>query len=140
MLTMVQSGYVIGVLYFIQVFAVKLSILAFYLRLFPGKIMRRLIWATIGVIVSFIIIYGLITVFQCYPISHYWRGWAGETEGHCLNMNAMAWANAASNILLDMWMLGLPLPPLKKMQLHWKKRVRATLMFSVGLLCAWPSH
>lgn len=126
--------YINEVLYFTQVFTVKLSILAFYLRLFPGVLIRRLIWGTVSVTVSFIIIFDLVTIFQCQPVGHYWTGWDGETEGHCLSINALVWANAASSILLDAWMIFIPLSQLRNLQLHWKKKIGVALMFSVGVL------
>jgi hypothetical protein len=126
--------YINEVLYFTQVFTVKLSILAFYLRLFPGVLIRRLIWGTICVTISFIIIFDFVTIFQCQPVSYYWLGWTLETKGHCLSINMLVWANAASSIVLDLWMLVLPLSQLRVLQLHWKKKVGVALMFSVGVL------
>lgn len=134
MLTIAQSAYVLELLYFLQVFTVKLSILAFYVRLFQGKIMRRLLWATMAVTATFLIVFSVMCIFQCNPISHFWTGWTGETKGHCLDVDAVPWASAASSILLDLWMLALPLSQLKKLRLHWKKKIGAALMFSVGLL------
>jgi hypothetical protein len=129
-----QFMYVNEMLYFTQVLMIKLSILAFYLRLFPGMVLRHIIWATIGVTVSLIIIFNLLTAFQCRPIAYYWKGWDGEMEGHCLSISALGWANAASSILLDAWMLGIPLSQLKRLQLHWKKKIGVALMFGVGVL------
>ncbi|KAJ6443568.1 NmrA family transcriptional regulator [Purpureocillium lavendulum] len=125
--------YVNEILYFTQVFTVKLSILAFYLRLFPGTVVRRLIWATIGLTCCYIVIYDLMVVCQCKPINHYWLGWDREFPGSCLSINALVWANAASSITLDVWMLVLPLSQLKALQLHWKKKIGVALMFSVGV-------
>ncbi|GJN86936.1 hypothetical protein PLIIFM63780_010518 [Purpureocillium lilacinum] len=131
--TFLRIMYVNEILYFTQVFTVKLSILAFYLRLFPGTIVRRLIWGTIVMTGSFIIIYDLMVIFQCKPVSHYWLGWDGESKGSCLSINALVWANAASSITLDVWMLALPLAQLRALQLHWKKKIGVALMFSVGV-------
>lgn len=40
--------YVMEILYFAQVAFLKLSILFFYLRIFPGAGVRRLVWSTIA--------------------------------------------------------------------------------------------
>lgn len=126
--------YVNEVLYFTEVFAVKLSILAFYLRIFPHATMRKLLWGTISLSTVLIIVFDLVTIFQCKPISHKWAGWNGDQPGRCLSINAVTWAIAAASIVLDFWMLALPLSQLKKLQLHWKKKVGVAMMFSVGML------
>ncbi|OAQ57563.2 CFEM domain-containing protein [Pochonia chlamydosporia 170] len=90
------------------------------------QIMRRLIVATMAVTVSFLIVFSIIAIFQCKPIAYYWTGWDGETKGYCLNVNALPWVSAAASILLDLWMLGLPLSQLKQLPLHWTKKIRAT--------------
>jgi hypothetical protein len=55
-------------------------------------------------------------------------------EGSCLNINAIAWANAIISILLDVWMLAIPLWQLKGLQLDWKKKLGVGMMFSVAAL------
>jgi hypothetical protein len=115
----------------------KLSILAFYLRVFSAsprfalmvKVVFALALAT-GVIFDFILI------FQCWPISFSWTRWDGEGHGHCVNVNLGSWVHAAMNIVFDLIVLVLPLPMLWQLQLDysWRKKARIFLMFSVGLI------
>jgi hypothetical protein len=81
--------YINEMLYFTQVHIIKLSILAFYLRLFLGRILRYLIWATIAITIALIVIFNFLTALHCQPIAYCWRGWDKETEGHCLSLNAL---------------------------------------------------
>jgi len=90
-------------LYFAQVAELKLSLLFFYLRIFPGVKVRRLIWGTIIFDLCFGSIFVLLTIFQCKPIDYYWHSWDGEHVGTCLNTNALGWSNAAISITLDGW-------------------------------------
>jgi hypothetical protein len=113
---------------------VKISILAFYLRIFPGSTIRRVIHATIVFVVLYLVIFDLFGAFACRPISYTWDKWDGEHSGTCLNNNALAFANAAISIVLDIWTLFLPLTQLLTLSLHWKKKLGVALMFSVGLL------
>jgi hypothetical protein len=76
----------------------------------------------------------LLAIFQCRPISYYWSGWDGEHQGTCLNVNGLAWSNAAISIVLDGWMLALPISQLFGLQLHWKKKIGVAMMFVVGTL------
>ncbi|KAH6854782.1 CFEM domain-containing protein [Chaetomium sp. MPI-CAGE-AT-0009] len=124
--------YLMAMLYFVQVMLVKVCMLLFYLRIFPSPTVRRLLWGTLIFNVLFGIIFFFVAIFQCAPVSYFWNGWDGEHEGKCLNKNAIAWANAAISIALDIWMLAIPLAQLKALNLHWKKKIGVGLMFVVG--------
>jgi len=101
-----RAFYVMEVLYFLQVCLLKLSLLLFYLRIFPATRTRKIVWGTIIINVSYGAAFTLGGIFQCHPISYYWTSWDGLHQGRCLNLNGMAWANAIISILLDAWMLG----------------------------------
>ncbi|KAK0107936.1 hypothetical protein ONS96_003722 [Cadophora gregata f. sp. sojae] len=119
-------------LYFSQVGTVKLSILFFYLRLFPGPTIRRWTWATIIFNTIFTLVFIFVGLFQCTPLSFYWKSWDNEHEGKCMNLNALVWANAGISIALDFWMLALPMTQLMNLSLHWKKKLSVAAMFGVG--------
>lgn len=126
--------YIMEVLYFAQITLLKLSLLFFYLRVFPGKPVRRVIWATVTFNIIFGAVFVTVAIFQCRPISHYWNEWHGETPGTCININALGWSNAAISIALDFWMLAIPISQLVDLQLAWKKKVGVALMFCIGTL------
>lgn len=130
--------YLMAILYFTQVMLVKLCLLIFYLRIFPSQEVRRLLWGTIICDVLFGIIFFFLAIFQCSPISYFWQNWDGEHEGKCLDINAIAWANAGISIALDLWMLVIPMAQLKNLKLHWKKKIGVGLMFCVGTLYVVP--
>ncbi|KAH7228620.1 hypothetical protein B0J15DRAFT_599833 [Fusarium solani] len=127
-----RSLYVGQALYAAEVFAVKPCVLLFYLRIFPGVLIRRLIWGTLVFSVVGGVVFVVLALAQCQPVSYYWQGWDGRREGHCLGINKLAWAIAAVSIALDFWMLGLPLSQLIRLQMHWKRKVAVASMFCVG--------
>lgn len=126
--------YVMEFLYFAQVTLLKLSLLFFYLRIFPGRPVRKVIWGTVVFNSLFGFIFVTVAIFQCKPISHYWTKWHGETPGSCININALGWSNAAISITLDCWMLAIPLSQLARLKMTWIKKVSVALMFCVGTL------
>lgn len=130
--------YMMAILYFTQVALVKLCLLLFYLRIFPGPLVRRLLWGTVVFNVLFGVIFVFLAIFQCSPISFFWQSWDGEHHGKCLNINAIAWANASISIALDLWMLAIPMSQLRTLKLHWKKKIGVALMFCVGTLYVIP--
>ncbi|KAF4120884.1 CFEM domain [Geosmithia morbida] len=124
--------YVMAILYFLQTTLVKLSIISFYMRVFPARRTRRLLWGTFVFTSLWGLAFVLVALFQCWPIDAFWTRWEGSTEGRCVNANSMAWSNAAINIALDLWVLAIPMWELRCLQLHWKKKVGVALMFCVG--------
>ncbi|KAI0905362.1 50S ribosomal protein L36e [Ustulina deusta] len=121
------------ILYFILLPITKISLLLFYLRVFPSPEFHRVCYITMGVVVASGIAFTLTSIFYCTPISYVWTGWTGETEGHCLNLNAFVWSHAVTSIVQDLWIIALPIPSLVKLQLGTRRKIHLILMFSVGL-------
>jgi hypothetical protein len=126
--------YVEQFLYYWQIAMVKLAMLAFFLPIFPGRTVRRVLWGTI----AFTVLYGLVflgvTIFTCSPISYFWTRWDQEHTGTCMDINMIAWSNAGIGIAIDFWMLAIPLWQLKGLNMHWKKKVGVAAMFVLGTL------
>ncbi|KAH8723017.1 hypothetical protein GQ44DRAFT_741359 [Phaeosphaeriaceae sp. PMI808] len=131
---MLKSFYIMASLYFAELTALKLSLLFFYIKIFPTRGIQRLLWGT----VIFTLLWGLIfvglAIFQCRPISYFWDKWDGLHQGTCLDINAITTSNAGISIVLDFWSLGLPLWGLWGLNMHWKKKISVLLMFCVGTL------
>ena len=128
--------YVMAVLYFALQCFLKLSMIFFYLRIFPTKGVRKSLWTSVGFTSLFGIVFIFVTIFQCRPISYFWTKWMHDADhpGTCADINAITWSGAVINIALDFWILGIPLSQLKKMNLDWKKKWGVGMMFSVGIL------
>lgn len=112
----------------------KMAILAFYLKVFPNDGFRKICWATVGVCMIMIPVTSLFTMFYCTPVSYTWKGWTGLEEGHCLSFNTFAWVQTSFNIVLDTFILVIPLPLLWRLNMGKRKKVLLMLMFSVGIL------
>ncbi len=128
----VRSLYILEILYFLQIALVKLTLLLFFLRIFPKPITRRLLWATVTLNMLWGFTFAITAIFQCQPISYYWTSWDKESHGRCININILAWTNAAISIIFDVWMLALPLYEVFQLQLSWRKKAGVMMMFGVG--------
>lgn len=126
--------YMLAIFYFTQVALLKLSMLFFYMRIFPSKATQNIIWGTVIFDCLFGLAYVLIAIFQCRPIHHFWVKWDRQHEGQCLDINGITWSNAAISIALDCWMIAIPLWHLHRLQLDWRKKIGVALMFIVGTL------
>lgn len=126
--------YALTILYFIQVSLLKHSLLFFYLHVFPTQPTRRVLWGTIGFNTAYMLVFVIVGIFSCQPVSYLWTRWDGEHQGKCIDINAVAWAHAGISIVLDVWVLVIPLSQLRLLKLDWRKKIGVGLMFSVGTL------
>ena len=114
---------------------IKLSLSLFYLYIFPGTRTRRLLIGTSIFNVIFGFTFVTTAIFQCSPVHHYWTQYVDATSrGRCININLFAWINAALAIAVDVWMIAIPLSQIKKLELHWKKKIGVAIMFLIGTL------
>ena len=136
--TVLKFFFITAVLYFVATTLVKMSIISFYLRIFPQRTTQLFLWATFGFTGVWGIMFVFIAIFQCRPISYFWTSFWSDKDGleggTCLDANAIALSHAVINIVLDFWIMAIPLWKLRKLQLHWKKKVGVALMFSVGIV------
>ncbi|KAE8376829.1 hypothetical protein BDV26DRAFT_305352 [Aspergillus bertholletiae] len=111
----------------------KISILFFYLRVFPKRSFRTAVYAVIGLNVCYMIAFVLISVFQCRPLNGAWLHWDGEHQYQCNNINAQGWAAAIFNMALDFVVMIMPLRELYHLQLSLRKKLLVMFMFSLGI-------
>jgi hypothetical protein len=130
--TMLLFFEIVAVLYFTTLTLLKLSIIFFYMKVFTVHEAQRLLQGTAIFTAVWGLVYVIVAIFQCRPISYFWTHWDGLHEGSCLNINAITSSNAAFSIALDFWSLGIPLWQLRRLKLHWKKKIGVVLMFAVG--------
>ena len=112
----------------------KISILCFYLRVFPKKEIRMATYVVMALCVGYLISFVLISVFQCDPINGAYLRWDGEHNFKCNNINAQGWAAAIANMILDIVVMALPLRELYNLNLSLRKKLGVLCMFSLGIL------
>lgn len=126
--------YAMEILYIAGVSLIKLTLTFFYLSIFPGSLIRRLLWWTAFFNVLYGAIFVFIAIFQCSPVSHYWEQYVDESRGRCININLFGWLHAGVGVALDIWMIAIPLCQVFKLKLHWKKKLGVCIMFVLGTL------
>jgi hypothetical protein len=112
----------------------KVSICCFYLRIFPDRQFRIATYIAIGLNVCYLIVFVLISVFQCRPLAGAWLHWDGEGNYKCNDINAQGWSAAIINMALDIIVMALPLRQLYHLSLSVKKKVYVMCMFGLGIL------
>ncbi|KAI1873571.1 hypothetical protein JX265_005193 [Neoarthrinium moseri] len=123
--------YLMELCYFTEALFIKLSMIAFYLRIFPDKnIQRTLIGTAIFVGISGVV-FLLSAIFQCTPVAFFWKQ-VETQQGRCLDIGALACAHGAVSIALDIWLLMIPLSRLRGLQMSRGKKMGVASMFLIG--------
>ncbi|KAH9835478.1 FAD/NAD(P)-binding domain-containing protein [Teratosphaeria destructans] len=127
------------ILYIAALPIIKIAICCTYLRIFPQKDFRKAVYVALGLNLGYAFALMVVTIFQCTPINAAWLAWDKEHEGTCRDINAQSWASAATNIVLDIFVVVLPMPVLWQLNLNPRKRLLVMLMFGVGFFVTFVS-
>ncbi|RKK07273.1 hypothetical protein BFJ63_vAg13418 [Fusarium oxysporum f. sp. narcissi] len=125
---------VIEVLYLTALVLVKAAILCFFLRIFPDHKFRIVVKCTMVFNALIWVGFFIFVFFQTQPFSLFWNGWQ-QKKGHLIltGFTNFTLPLAGMNLLLDMWMLILPMTQLWGMGLKLRKKLGVISMFSVGI-------
>ncbi|KAH7261660.1 hypothetical protein BKA59DRAFT_518643 [Fusarium tricinctum] len=119
--------------YVLSLCLIKVSILWFFYRTFPGVGFQRIVkWTIVFNILSAII----ICVFagcQGFPTEPTQQGWKNEHTGYSLDIQALVISHAGINVGLDIWMFILPLTQLYHIGLKTRKKIGVILIFGFGI-------
>ena len=113
---------------------IRLSMLCLYLRIFPQRAFKRIVYAIMAVDVLYGTAFILTSLFQCIPVHAAWTRWDGTGPAKCIDANAVGWTSAAINIVLDAITIILPLPELTRLVMSWERRIHILVMFGLGFL------
>ncbi|EQB45674.1 CFEM domain-containing protein [Colletotrichum gloeosporioides Cg-14] len=128
--------YVDAPIYLLLLGLTKISILCFYLRLFPYERFCRLCYAMLAIVITSTTLWVILAIVQCRPISYNWEGWKGDFKEpvKCLNLNILSWATSAVSIALDTIILVMPMPLVVKVKSTPRRKIAIISMFSLGVI------
>ncbi|KAL8938314.1 MAG: hypothetical protein Q9211_003265 [Gyalolechia sp. 1 TL-2023] len=111
--------------------SVKASLLLLYLRISPRVIFRRCVKGLLVFFTLDAIIWSFLAVFQCTPVD---RAWIWNKPGHCRNREFLYKAQGLWSLTENLIVIGLPIPTVLKLQMHWRRRALLLLVFGIGLI------
>jgi hypothetical protein len=127
--------YATQLLYIISKILTKISLLVFFLRVFPQRWFQLATLITIAWVAVHGLVFLLLIAFQCMPIRSIWDM---GLEGRCLNQTLIIYVGAGSSIFEDLVILMLPMPCVSGLKIGPAKRFSLMVMFCVGSL--YVSH
>ena len=133
--TIIQWLNVSGILYGITVTLIKIAILLQYLRIFvPDRKANMPLFVAIYIVSCCILVFYFVdTIFMiimCLPREKIWD--LLMPEGRCFDSHAAYMATGIFNVVSDFTILVLPMIPIWKLQLPFKKKVMILAVFSTG--------
>ncbi|KAF2008746.1 hypothetical protein BU24DRAFT_321242, partial [Aaosphaeria arxii CBS 175.79] len=109
---------------------VKLSILHFYTVIFPSRKFRIICIAAMVISGLYFTSVLLETFLLCTPVQY---NWDKTISGTCSPHSQIAYIIAgATNLVIDVFIVLLPMPILWKLQISWTKKLLVMAMFSLG--------
>lgn len=114
---------------------IKISILIFYLRIFPSDRFRLACHIMISLIASMALILSLTNAFECSPLSRAPQWIFNTPSGHCLDRASLGIAGNSLNLASDVIVLFMPIKYLWQLsKVTTRKRLGLVLLFSFGIL------
>ena len=111
----------------------KASALLFYQRIFTtnSRPFRYALWVGYGLVILWWISAIARVLLLCTPVVKYWKP---ETPGFCRNTDKMYIASAVPSVIIDVYILVLPIPMLWGLQLGRARKFLVSGVFICGYL------
>lgn len=127
----------LSVNYALAVWAIKISILLLYIRLFrlDNKVFRGFIFFGIFATsaLSLAAIVSLLSI--CRPMHYFWTQFYRGSTGICRgNLGTLYLMTATINVVLDVYLLALPIPRVLTLQMSPRKKVIVCASLFFGIL------
>jgi hypothetical protein len=113
---------------------IKLSILLFYLRLFPGRKFAYWAYANMAYTICWGIATWIVNLNVCHPIAYFWD--KTIPDGYCKNQAVSGTINGSLSLFGDIMILVLPIPMVWGLQINLRRRLALLGIFLLGTLYA----
>ncbi|KAK6511776.1 hypothetical protein TWF481_000681 [Arthrobotrys musiformis] len=131
LITTLRYWFAYQILYPLVLLFIKLSILAFYLKISPQKWYRYTVYGVGIFVIAWSIAFIFAYIFECPDPS---IAWSLDFPRGCVNLPALYYSSASINIASDLIILLLPIPVLQKLQIDRRRKLALIAIFSVGFV------
>ncbi|KAJ5363618.1 uncharacterized protein N7496_009331 [Penicillium cataractarum] len=126
-----QLTYAGDILWITIVALIQLSILHYYLRRFPHRIIMWPTYITMGLCTALWIASTFATAFFCTPPK---KIWLSDVQGHCGNRKMLHLGSSVSEMILHGVILLLPIPVTRDMILSRARKVALGCIYFLGIV------
>ncbi|KAI1100245.1 hypothetical protein F4804DRAFT_53538 [Jackrogersella minutella] len=129
--TLLKITFAIEILYYLVITSVKSSIVFMYDRFAISTTFKRICLSTNILLVVFILASISVVVGQCRPLQKAWD-LTRLVQGSCINSTAFFYFTSIFGIVLDVWILLIPIPTLRHLQISKRNRRILYGVFGAG--------
>ncbi|KAK5652593.1 hypothetical protein OQA88_10354 [Cercophora sp. LCS_1] len=134
--TALLSWFICEVIYAPLSALIRTSISLLLLRIAVVKLHRRIIHATVVVVWITAVLYFLLLLFQCSPVSYFYDQILPESQGKCIYFKIVPGATVAHSIIIamaDLTLAVLPVFIIWGVQMKMKMKVGVATLLSMGI-------
>ncbi|CAI6087887.1 unnamed protein product [Clonostachys chloroleuca] len=132
--TALKYFYICESFYILSLALCEVSVLFFYLRIFPSQKFLIATYVSIAIIMVPSVVLIFIQIFQCMPIHWVWHSWRlAYYRDRCMDIHTITFVAAGLNIFQDLVVLLLPLPSLFRLKMEKRSKWGIIVMFSLGI-------
>ncbi len=99
------------------------------MSIFTTKRFRTVAQLVLAITVAWTVSFFFANLFTCYPISPYIEAFYGN---NCVNGLALWYSMAITDVIVDVFIILLPIPVVLKLQLPLHQRIGVLAMFMLG--------
>ncbi|KAL3477300.1 hypothetical protein BJX99DRAFT_246267 [Aspergillus californicus] len=108
----------------------KVSVLLFYLRIFPSRGFQSAVWTLVFIAAAYNVASVLANLFSCTPVAKTWD--SSITSGSCMNRPVFYFANAGLGIFTDFATVLVPVPWLRRLQMPMRQKIAVGCILAMG--------
>ncbi|KAL5003018.1 hypothetical protein BDV10DRAFT_65046 [Aspergillus recurvatus] len=108
----------------------KVSVLLFYMRIFPSRNFHAAVWVLVFIAAGYSIASVLANVFSCNPVA---KSWDMRIEhGSCMDRPTFYFWNAGLGIFTDFATVLVPVPWLRRLQMPTRQKIAVGCILATG--------
>jgi hypothetical protein len=133
-----KTIYAVPMIYSTALYAIKLSMVLFYIRMTAGITGRfnLLCRLTIAVITAFFVAQLVLSIAQCVPVA---KNWDKQLPGYCMDKSTLYYPTTIFTIVTDLWVIGLPIPMIWQLRQPRAEKIAILAIFFTAIIATIAS-
>lgn len=113
----------------------KLSVICFYRRVFGGgdQTFKGFLYFAAFLAIAYPVAVICTMLSSCRPLSYLWLEYVDPTaKGECIDVNEFFLITGVINMVIDVFILGIPIPKIYKLQMNKRKKLTVVGIMMLG--------